>query len=1180
MTSLKRYATFTASILLLASSVYPVAAKTAPSAATGPTPTPPPPPALIAPADGASLVQPITLQWSAVNVPGGPIGSYTWQVGTTADFTTVVAEGFTNNRSDDFPTPTHDRVSGLPNATYFWRVKDSQITKIGGIDSDWSKVRTFTVTGPGAAPGTPVINTPATGVQVHASEFFDIKWSAVAGAQYYLLETDDEPTFSYPLALTINALTFGTQSTEGWGNEMDVYYRVRAVSADNVRSLPSATLVVHVTNAAPVPPAPALLAPAAGATVTLPFTFDWSDTPNPRFPDYELDVDTDPGFPGGFGVLFVPGISRSDYMLTPDLLAPGNYFWRIRAVHGQVPGPWSAGRAVTIATSLQAPFGLIDFIADPTTVFGGNPARARVRLDAPAPAGGALISLAGHLPEIDMPATVTIPPGRTDADVFPIPTSLLPGPGGVGTIVAADTHVSQLGSIGLGPILFGTGLSNESVIGGNSITATIVLNSPAPAGGATVRLISSESSLVTVPATVFIPAGGTDATVIIPTSAVSVATRVTIETGTDAGGFRAPQSSIVLRPPGTPEPAPSPSSLTLHQSSVLGGGTATATVTLTSPAPGSGAGVFLSGSVRGQSIVPQGGVTVPAGNLSANFTMTIPQVWTTEWPLIQAHYGISGGSQARVLEVDPDPAHPPTVDAFAPPSSDVFGGETFRRTASLVTGAPAGGGAVSLTSDNPSVVQVPATVIVPEGNSTHTFTGTTSAVAILTTVEIPATAGGITKSSFVNVAPAQGQPPLLQSLTLDPTTVPGGTNATGTVHLSSAAPSGGIFVTLSTNDPDTAQVPPIVSVPGGATSANFTVTTFPVPFNTVATISAFFADATQSDTLTVTPQSAPTPSATPVVTPTPGTTPTPTPTSTPAVTPTPTPVATPTPAATPTPGITPTATPAVTPTPTPATHAVTLSTRLLVGTGDNVGIGGFIITGTTPKHVLLRAIGPSLSKSGVPDALADPVLELHGPGSFVTILNDNWRDDPAQEALIIASGIPPTNNLESAIAVTLAPGAYTAIMSGKDNTSGNGLVEVYDLSQSGDSKLGNLSTRAFVSTGDSVVIAGFILGGSGNDGIVARGIGPSLAASGVPNVLPDPTLELRNSNGALLIANNDWQDDAAQAAELTAAGLAPTNELESGLTATLPPGLYTALLSGVNSSTGIGLVEVYDRGAP
>jgi hypothetical protein len=147
-------------------------------------------------------------------------------------------------------------------------------------------------------------------------------------------------------------------------------------------------------------------------------------------------------------------------------------------------------------------------------------------------------------------------------------------------------------------------------------------------------------------------------------------------------------------------------------------------------------------------------------------------------------------------------------------------------------------------------------------------------------------------------------------------------------------------------------------------------------------------------------------------------------------------------------------------------------------------------------------------------------------------------------------------------------------------TSGVGLVEIYDLDQGFDSKLANLSTRAFVDTGDNIVIAGFIVGGSGNDRIVARGIGPSLTALGVPNALPDPTLELRDGNGALVASNNDWQDDLAQAADLIAAGLAPASDLESGIAATLPPGTYTALLAGLNNGTGVGLVEIYDRGAP
>ena len=315
--------------------------------------------------------------------------------------------------------------------------------------------------------------------------------------------------------------------------------------------------------------------------------------------------------------------------------------------------------------------------------------------------------------------------------------------------------------------------------------------------------------------------------------------------------------------------------------------------------------------------------------------------------------------------------------------------------------------------------------------------------------------------------------------------------------------------------------------------------------------------------------------------------PSPTPTPTPGLTATPTPPATPTPGvtATPTPPATPTPTPTAkpsataTPSPTPGAQAVNLSTRMRVQTGDNVGIGGFISTGSAPKRVLVRAIGPSLTQFGVPNALADPVLELHGPGTFATITNDDWRQ--TQEAEIQATGIPPANNLESAIVATLAPGAYTAIVKGNGNTSGVGLVEVYDLSQAVLAKLANISTRAFVSTGDNIVIAGFMLGNhSGNDRIVVRGIGPSLTAAGVLNALADPTLELRDSNGSLLVANNNWQDNPAQAAELTAAGLAPTNNLESGVATALPPGLYTALLAGVNNGVGIGLVEVYDHGMP
>jgi len=281
----------------------------------------------------------------------------------------------------------------------------------------------------------------------------------------------------------------------------------------------------------------------------------------------------------------------------------------------------------------------------------------------------------------------------------------------------------------------------------------------------------------------------------------------------------------------------------------------------------------------------------------------------------------------------------------------------------------------------------------------------------------------------------------------------------------------------------------------------------------------------------------------------------------------------------PTPSASPTPTATATPTAAPASQAVNLSTRLNVLIGDQVGIGGFIITGIGPKHVIVRAIGPDLKRFGIPNPLPDPVLELHGPGAFATITNNNWRD--TQEAQIKATGLAPTNDLESAIDAILAPGNYTGIIRGNGGTTGIGLIEVYDLDTAAASKLSNISTRGFVgSTPGDAIIAGFILGSQTTpDRIVIRGLGPSLSALGVPNTLQNPTLELHNGDGVLLFTNNDWQDNPTNAAQVAAAGLAPSNNLESAIAVTLSPGAYTAILAGLGGTTGNGLVEIYDRGA-
>ncbi|HEY3664022.1 MAG TPA: NF038122 family metalloprotease [Chthoniobacterales bacterium] len=246
-----------------------------------------------------------------------------------------------------------------------------------------------------------------------------------------------------------------------------------------------------------------------------------------------------------------------------------------------------------------------------------------------------------------------------------------------------------------------------------------------------------------------------------------------------------------------------------------------------------------------------------------------------------------------------------------------------------------------------------------------------------------------------------------------------------------------------------------------------------------------------------------------------------------------------------------------------------ISTRAYVGTKDQVMIGGFIVTGTKSKQVILRALGPSLP---LDDKLADPFLELHDSSGALIASNDNWRSDQASD--IIAAGFALFNDAESAIIRTLQPASYTAIVRGAKGEVGTGLVEVYDLDEAADSRLANISTRALVQTGDNVLIGGFIVFGDKSSTVVVRAIGPSLTAAGVDDALQDPILELHDSNGALLATNDNWMDGPDQKT-ITSDGLAPGDSKESALLANLPVGAYTAIVRGVNDTTGVGLVEVY-----
>jgi hypothetical protein len=245
-----------------------------------------------------------------------------------------------------------------------------------------------------------------------------------------------------------------------------------------------------------------------------------------------------------------------------------------------------------------------------------------------------------------------------------------------------------------------------------------------------------------------------------------------------------------------------------------------------------------------------------------------------------------------------------------------------------------------------------------------------------------------------------------------------------------------------------------------------------------------------------------------------------------------------------------------------------------VGTGAQVAIGGFIISGTNSKQVLLRATGPSLTAAGVTGAMQDPTLQLRDSAGNLVAQNDDWQSGTQANA-ISATGLAPTNPAESAILATLQPGSYTAILQGRNGTTGIALVEGYELTAP-DTHLANLSTRGFIGTGNEVLIGGLIVQGNGSKNVIIRALGPSLSAM-IAGALADPILELYNSSGQLMASNDNWTT-SAQVNAIVASTLAPSDNLESAIIATLPPGNYTAIVKGVGGGTGVGLVEVYDLG--
>jgi hypothetical protein len=237
-------------------------------------------------------------------------------------------------------------------------------------------------------------------------------------------------------------------------------------------------------------------------------------------------------------------------------------------------------------------------------------------------------------------------------------------------------------------------------------------------------------------------------------------------------------------------------------------------------------------------------------------------------------------------------------------------------------------------------------------------------------------------------------------------------------------------------------------------------------------------------------------------------------------------------------------------------------------------IAGLIITGSGTKRVLLRALGPTLARSAAPvgDVLPDPVLELHSPNGTTTT-NESWREGANAE--LIPEDLQPRDATEAALLVSLAPGAYTAIVRGAGGGTGNALIDAFDLDANPTASLSNVATRSFVQRGDKVMIAGFTLEGTTTKDVFIRALGPSIAQppTSVPNVLADPLLTLFNANGDAINTNDNWQD--TQGSRIQATGLAPSAPQDAAMIVTLSAGAYTAIVSGVSDGTGNATVEVY-----
>jgi len=790
---------------------------------------------------------PFVISWSGVTDPGGAaIIGYNWKLSPSSSMTPVVLMDSTSG------TVTQDTVSGLVSGTYFWQV---QATNSAGQQGPWSQTQSFTVSGAGpGTPGTPVLD-PTRGYSTfHPFESIFFSWSAVPNAVTYRLEVSNDPNF--PLGPAPGVVTFWNDNirttTDGFVShpslgEGTFFARVFATDSDfagGVRSLPSNVIQYTVFYNNPIGPPPSLLSPITGETLTLPVTLDWAHVPNPQPSGYILEVAKD----STFSTIEFFYNQYTDPSATMLSLASGPKFWRVRSQHGlsspETPsGPgtnaltdWSAVGTFSISSAPATPVAIAPLGNPELFMYSGASGMVAVQLSAAVPASGATVALSSSHPSLaPVPPTITMP-GNIAWAQFPMTVGQVSVPTLV-TLTATLNGVSVSNQFTLRPPTL-----NDDPFQANPITATggatmsgwvdLEGSGLAGPGGFAVNL-STDSPVATVPATVTIPAGVSGTAFGIQTSPVSTTTIATI---TASAGSVTAKWQIMLTP------TPAPTSFFVRPMSTTNGSQG---IVATAEGAGFDQTMQVTSSNPALAAVPNV-VTVFAGSGIGFFNIATAPVTAQTIVTIS----VSGGGVTLSHPLTLYPTLPALTALTVSPTS-VVGGTSSTGTVTLSAAAPAGGVAVNLASNLPLAASVPASVTVPGGATSASFTVTTFPHDT-TTVQLSAALDNVFQFASITVNPPSPPGPTLSALSVNPTSVVGGTSSTGTVTLSAAAPAGGAAVSLS-DDSAAATVPTSVTVAAGATTATFTVTTSPVTTPTTVSISGLSGGTTRFATLTVNP---------------------------------------------------------------------------------------------------------------------------------------------------------------------------------------------------------------------------------------------------------------------------------------------------------------------------------------